>query len=217
MNVLLLGGTGRTGKLIVKQLLDQGHTVHLIVRDKAKVNIAHASLTVFEGLTLDDNLLKEALHGCQAVVSALNISRKSEFPWSALRTPKTLMSDTISKIIAIAPQFDLRRVIVLSAWGTSDTRKDIPLWFKWLIENSNIKYGYMDHERQEHLLMQSGLQWTAIRPAALINSAAKKPVVVSLSNNQKLSLLISRAAVANFTVDILEQGKFICEAPAISW
>ena len=217
MKVLLLGGTGRTGKLILKQLSDRGHYVNAIVRSKLKVNVPSGSLQVMEGSVLDERLLEAALAGCDAIVSALNISRNSDFPWSALRTPKTLMSGTISKIIPLAHKHQVKRIIVLSAWGANDTRKDIPWWFRWIIENSNINYGYQDHERQEQLLQNSDLKYTIIRPAGLINSNRDNPIKVSLNNKPRPSLLISRKAVAVFTVDAFETAGFIRLSPAISW
>jgi putative NADH-flavin reductase len=126
MKVLLLGATGRTGKLILYQLLERGHAVNVIVRDKAKVKISSPRLTIFEGSTLDEDLLGVALSECNAIISALNISRKSDFPWSALRTPKTLMSDTIKKIIALADSQNIKRIIVLSAWGVSEAASIFP-------------------------------------------------------------------------------------------
>ena len=217
MKVLLLGATGRTGKLILNNLLQRGHHVNAIVRDASKINFSSDYLQVFVGSTLNESLLDKATEGCQAVISALNISRKNDFPWSRLRTPKTLMSDTVEKLLPILNSRNIKRIIIISAWGANETRKHLPWWFSWLIKNSNINYGYLDHERQEKLLARKGLDWTAIRPAGLVNMAANKPVKISLNNSPKPSLIISRKAVANFAVDILEQADLIRLAPTISW
>lgn len=217
MKVLLLGATGRTGKLILGQLIAQGYAVNAIVRDKTKVEISAAGLTVMQGSTLDEALLKLAIQGCDAVISALNVARNNDFPWSALRTPERLMSETMEKVIRVANKAGVKRVIVLSAWGVNETLNDIPWWFKFTIQHSNIKYGYLDHERQEKLLAQSNLNWTAIRPVGLINSKADKKVRVFLDNKTKPSLMISRKSVADFTVQVLKEETYIGSAPAISW
>jgi putative NADH-flavin reductase len=214
MKVLLLGATGRTGKLILNELLRRGHSVNALVRDKSKVITISASLTVFEGSTIDPAMLDKAMQNCEAIIGALNISRNSDFPWSALRTPKQLMSATMEGVIPLAQKHQINRVIVISAWGVAETEKDIPWWFKWTIENSNIKYGYHDHERQEDLLAKTDLNWTAIRPVGLTNFGLKH-VQVSIANSPKPSILISRHSVASFTVDVLEQNLYIKQAPAI--
>lgn len=217
MNILLLGATGRTGKLILKELLAQDYSVNIIVRNQEKVKTKSTDLNVYEGSTLDKELLNKAITGCTAVISALNISRRSDFPWAALRTPKTLMSDTMNNIISVLHQHKIKRVVVISAWGVNETNKNIPFWFRWLINNSIIKYGYLDHERQEKLLAASDIDWTAIRAVGLIDSMADKPITVSLNNSPKPSLTISRNAVAKFAVKVLTKADFIGLAPVISW
>ena len=216
MKVLLLGATGRTGALILEELLQHGHIVHALVRDENKVKATSSALTVFEGSTLDGQALNAAMQGCEAIISALNISRHSDFPWSALRTPENFLSATITKVISEANQHQIKRVIVISAWGVNETRTHIPWWFRWTIDHSNIKYAYRDHEQQEELLKQSDLDWTVIRPAGLVNSAVIKPVKISLNNSPKPSLIISRKSVATFTINVLEQGLYVRQAPVIS-
>lgn len=78
------------------------------------------------------------MQGCDAVLSTLNITRYSDFPWSSLRTPETFLSNTIQKVLAIAADLNLKRIIIISAWGDHETRQDIPFWFRWLIDRSNI-------------------------------------------------------------------------------
>ncbi|MFA6087914.1 NAD(P)-dependent oxidoreductase [Mucilaginibacter sp.] len=216
MKVLLLGATGRTGELILEELLQRGHTVCALVRDENKMKVTSSALTVFEDSTLDEQTLNAAMQGCEAIISALNISRYRDFPWSALRTPKDFLSATIKKVISAASQHQIKRVIVISAWGVNETRAHIPWWFKWIIDHSNIRFAYQDHELQEQLLKKSDLNWTAIRPAGLTNSSSFRPVKVSINNSPKPSLLIGRKSVAKFTVNVLEQGIYIRQAPVIS-
>lgn len=74
--VLLVGGTGRTGRRVLQQLLDRGVGVRAIVRSRAKVPAAatdHPGLTVIEAslLSLRDEELAQHLRGCDAVISCL--------------------------------------------------------------------------------------------------------------------------------------------------
>jgi len=214
MKVLLLGATGRTGKLILQQLIQRGHTVHVLVRDRSKVQIISLSLTIFEGSTLNADVLSTAMAGCEAIISALNISRNSDFPWSALRTPVDFLSATMKNIIPLAAKHQLKRIIIISAWGVNESKKDLPVWFRWIIDHSNISPAYKDHELQEQMLAATDLHWTSIRPVGLTNFSLK-PVKTSLNNFPGPSLLISRKSVAAFAVDVLEQTGFIGLAPTI--
>ncbi|HEX7847839.1 MAG TPA: NAD(P)-binding oxidoreductase [Chitinophagaceae bacterium] len=208
MQLLLLGATGRTGKHILETALEHGHTVHALVRDKQKINVSHAQLQLFEGDPLNKTILSEAMTGCDAIVNALNISRTSDWPWAKLRSPENLLSAIAQHIIDLTPQHNIDRYVFISAWGVAETRKDIPGWFRWFIEHSNIRYPYADHERQEDLIKKSSLQFTCIRPAGLTNSKKKKELIVTINKEPKPRLLISRSSVAGFVVEVLEKNLY---------
>jgi uncharacterized protein YbjT (DUF2867 family) len=215
MKILILGATGRTGSLLLKEAIKEGYVINVLVRDKNKLQITSPLLTVFEGTPADREALLPAMQGCNAILSTLNISRTSDFPWAPLRSPENLLSVSMKNIIELANQTNIKRIIITTAWGVNETKKDIPGWFRWLIDHSNIGYPYRDHERQEDLLKQSTLSWTTVRPAGLTNSVNNKPVQVSIHNSPKPGLTISRQNVARFMIKVLEEGLYINEAPAV--
>jgi len=74
--VLLVGGTGRTGRRVMQQLLDRGIGVRAIVRSREKLQpdvAGNPNLTVIEAslLSLGDEELVQHLRGCDAVISCL--------------------------------------------------------------------------------------------------------------------------------------------------
>jgi len=74
--VLLIGGTGRTGRRVLEQLLSRGINVRAVVRsaEKLRTGVAeHPDLTVIEAdlLSLGDEDLQRHLRGCDAVISCL--------------------------------------------------------------------------------------------------------------------------------------------------
>jgi nucleoside-diphosphate-sugar epimerase len=215
MRILLLGSTGRTGGHLLEQALQCGHTVHALVRDKSKMKLAHANLILFEGSPSDKGMLENAMKGCEAIISALNISRTSDFPWAKLRSPEDFLSAVMKNIIDLSPKHSIHRILFTSAWGVAETRKDIPGWFRWFIEQSNIRYPYDDHARQEDLLKQTSLHWTAVRAVGLTNSNNNKEVMVSLNNEPKPKLLISRRHVAAFMLDALEKNLYVGQMPVV--
>lgn len=215
MRVLILGATGRTGKLLLQEALSRGYTVNALVRDKSKVP-TNSALTLFEGLPTDKAALSGAMAGCEAILSALNISRNSDFPWAKLRTPANFLSVTAKNIIELAPQHSVSRIILTSAWGTNDTRNDIPWWFKWVIDSSNVGFAYHDHERQEDLFASSALKYTIVRPVGLINSSKIKAVIVSHDNQPRPRLTISRGDVAKFMLHVLQDDLLSRRMPVIS-
>ena len=217
MRILILGSTGRTGKHLLQQALQRGHTVNVLVRDRKKLTISDPNLSVYEGTPLDKTALEKAMVGCEAILSALNISRVNDWPWAKLKTPKDFLQSTMKNIIELMPKHNIERIIFISAWGVSETKKQIPGWFRWFIDHSNIRYPYLDHEKQEALVEKTNLHWTAVRAAGLTNSKKQKEVLISFNNHPKPRLLISRRSVAAFMIDILGRNLYVWQMPVISW
>jgi putative NADH-flavin reductase len=213
--ILLLGATGRTGNQVLQQALDRGYKVNALVRDGRKIELEDERLRVFEGDTRIPKDLNFAMENCEAVVSCLNISRKSDFPWAPLRTPEDFLSMTMRSLIKVCQEQDVTRLVLTSAWGVGDSRPHIPGWFGWVIDNSNLSAAYLEHERQEALVRNSGLDWTIVRPVALTNCEKPKPVKVIFGHEEKPSLRISRRNTAGFLIDVLEQPDYIQSIPVI--
>jgi putative NADH-flavin reductase len=203
--LLILGSTGRTGRYLLEEALTRGFEVNILVRDTQKITITSEKLRVFEGTPSNQEDLAKALQGCTYVLSALNISRNTDFPWSGLRTPKDFLEKTIQNLIDLSKTNPLKNVMVISAWGVAETKQDIPFWFRWMIDFSNIKYGYLGHEQQEKFLQNSDLNYTIIRPVGLTNFEKPKPIIITKNNSPKPNLLISRKNVAGFMLDVLEE------------
>ena len=216
MKILILGATGRTGRLLVEEAVKQGFDINVLVRDERKLSTRSAAITVFEGSTANRDDLLKAMQDCEAVFSVLNISRTSDFPWAALRTPTDFLSASMKNIIGVAEQLQINRIIITTAWGVNETKKEIPWWFAWLIDHSNIGYAYRDHEQQEDLLKNSTLSYTILRPAGLTNSLKSKNIIVSLDNYPKPGLTISRKNVALFMLNVLKNELYGKLCPVIS-
>jgi putative NADH-flavin reductase len=216
MRVLILGATGRTGIHVLHEALKEGFEINCLTRNRNSIDITDDKLRVFEGCPSNMKNLDMAISDCDAIISVLNISRTSDFPWAKLRTPSTFLSDVIENVIAVSNQRSIIRVIVCSAWGVSETIHDIPFWFRSLIRQSNIGVAYANHEVQEVLLMKTKLDWTIVRPSGLTNSKKKENIKESYSNNPKPSLSISRLSVAKYMVSALSNPKLIHKAVTIS-
>ncbi len=213
--ILILGASGRTGKELCRQALQRGWRVNVLVRQPARFSFSHPQLEIYEGSPADEQALNKAMQNCVAILSALNISRKSDFPWSALRTPADFLSATMERILRLAPQHHINRIVFTSAWGVAETRRDIPAWFRWFIEHSNIGVAYQDHEKQEQLAEASNLRWTAVRPVGLLNGKGGKKVHVALDNSIKPRITIRRSDLAGFMLDVLEKDSYVRQKPVV--
>ncbi len=71
MNLVVLGATGRTGRLVVEQALAAGHTVTALVRSPQKLTTRNPNLRVVAGEATDAAAVSRALDGADAVISTL--------------------------------------------------------------------------------------------------------------------------------------------------
>ena len=132
-----------------------------------------------------------------------------------LRTNFPCLSVAMNNIIELSATNHIRRVVFTSAWGVSETKKDLPAWFRWLVDHSSLRHQYHDHERQEELVRNSNLDWTAVRPVFLSNSKNSKVVYVQDENSHP-NLFISRRNLADFMIEVSEKNLYTRQTPVVS-
>ena len=100
MNVLLLGGSGRTGGRVLQQLLGRGVHVRAVVRSAERLPAGVADdprLTVVEAdlLSLNDAKLRDQVDGCDVVISCLGhvISAQGVFG-----PPRDLVTRSVQRV-----------------------------------------------------------------------------------------------------------------------
>jgi uncharacterized protein YbjT (DUF2867 family) len=204
MKILVLGATGRTGKLFAQLATAQNHQVTAIIRNKKDAILP--KVNYIEGLPIDEQLLTKALQGMDAVVVSLNINRTSDSPFAKVVSPLTLISDSVKAVCSAMEKNNVKRIVSISASGVGDSWNHMFLVVRWLIRYSNIWKAYEDHGRQEQILRKSGLDWTIVRPVMLNDkdSDEYKAVVGKPSGGS-----ISRKGVAKFILDSLESEKYV--------
>jgi uncharacterized protein YbjT (DUF2867 family) len=214
--VLILGAGTRTGKIIVNKALAAGFQVSILVSAQEDFEPGPTGqLQIFIGYSTCYQDLRAALKGCNAVINALNIQRATAWPWSRLTTSNDLLSATMVRLISLCSHVYINHIVIVSAWGAGDSRKHIPAWYRWLIDHSNIKYAYQNHEVQEELLRKSGIDFTIVRPAAFTNIIGSKSVLVSVNGHPKPNMIVNRLGIATFAISALNK-KYNCQTLMVS-
>lgn len=213
-SVGVLGASGRSGRLIVEDALARGWQVLAQVRATSDLEIVHENLTILRGDPVNEEVIEPIMTSCSGILITLNISRTSEFPWSALRAPENLVSQTIATVVSRAPSS--LRIISCSAWGVSDSWGEMPGWFRWLVKYSNIGKAYEDHARQENILKSSNTAWTIIRPVGLTNKKQRQEVQECFTGQRPNKITISRQTVAHYMLDAVAREDLIGKVIAIA-
>ena len=201
MRILIFGATGKTGLRLVQQALDRGHDVVAFVRDPSRLSIADERLSTVTGDILDDASVRQAFATPpDAVISALGIFSKED---------STALSDGTRNIIAAMESSGVKRLAVVSSLGAGDSRGQGSLLARGL-QKFLLAKTLEDKTRQEELIAASSLDYTIARPPQLTDSDAICKDVVGWQGpppkGAKLTWKTSRATVADFMLDAVEQG-----------
>jgi uncharacterized protein YbjT (DUF2867 family) len=186
MNLLILGATGRTGRLVVEQALAAGHGVTALVRSPEKLTMVNSNLRVVAGEATDKSALSEALEGADAVISTLGGTG-------------SVIADSTQAIVAAAHEAGVSRVVVLSSWLVERERMDaVTRLLTGIAMGPMIK----DKSAGEEALRQSDLDWTIVYASILTDGPASgSAAVVPEGTKRGMSQKISRADVAAWLLE----------------
>ena len=150
--ILVAGGTGRLGRLVVKQLVDQGRSVRVLTRDpSAATDFVHSGVELVTGDVRDPASLGPALSGVSAVVSAVH-----GLTGSGGVTPASVDRDGNRNLVdAAAAASPPAEVILVSTVGASPDHPMELFRMKWAAEEQ---------------LRASGLPWTIVRSTAFVQT-----------------------------------------------
>ena len=185
MKLVVLGATGRTGRLVVEQALAAGHTVTALVRSPEKLATSSSNLRVVAGQATDATAVARALEVADALISTLGGGG-------------SVIADSTSAIVAAARQTGVNRVVVLSSFVVERGRLDtVSRVLSGLGMGSMIK----DKSAGEEELRRSDLDWTIVYASVLDDGPAKGSVTeLPETARRGMSQKISRADVAAWMV-----------------
>jgi uncharacterized protein YbjT (DUF2867 family) len=195
MRILVLGASQGTGALAVKAALDRGHKVTAFARHPDKLVLEHAALVRVSGDFHNQESIAKAMPGHEAVIITASSTTLKGF-----RDNPTYFSQGTVHAIAAMKANAVKRLVVLSAMGVGESRKLANFFIDKLVIGFLLKAPFLDHERQEKLVMESGLDWVIARPTRLTNGPARKQSTIT-ARLQKVPSAISRADVADFLVE----------------
>jgi len=185
MNLVVLGATGGTGRLVVEQALAAGHTVTALVRSPEKLGTSQPNLRVISGSATDPESVARALESADAVISTLGGGG-------------SVIADSTAAIVVGARQTGVRRVVVLSSWLVQRDHMSPVLR---LATGIAMKGLIKDKSAGEQLLRQSDLDWTLVYASTLGDGPATGSTVLPERANWSMSQRISRADVATRLIE----------------
>lgn len=181
VTALVVGASGNTGRLLVKELLNRGVHVKMIIRSLEKMqedvkNHPHLSIIHANILELCETEMAHHVHGCNAVASCLghNMTLKGIFGH-----PRMLVTDATRKLCdAIKENNPEHRVKFVLMNTAGNSNRDIPerVSFAQRCITSVIRLllpPHLDNERAADYLRteirqdHNTIEWAVVRPDSL--------------------------------------------------
>ncbi|MBL9038976.1 MAG: SDR family oxidoreductase [Archangium sp.] len=202
MKIAILGASGRTGRLLVRQALDAGHDVRALVRSPGTFLLRHDKLEVVEGEVGNAQAVAALVSGCDAVASALGPS-----PGHV-----TSCSEGTKHVIAAGA----KRYVAVSGAGLDvpGDKKDLIGKVVSFFVRTLSPAVFQDKVNELKMLQDSSLPWVLVRPPRLVDAPATGAYRVSLERSPGAS--ISRADLASFVLKCLTSTEFNRQAPFIA-
>ena len=220
MNVLVVGATGATGSLLVKQLLDRNHRVKAIVRDESKLSPSlrvdeRLELAVGTALDMSNDQLRDLLHDCDAVASCLghnlNLSGIYGEPRRLVTNTAKLLCNLISKLGKSKPT----KYVLMNTAGcqNEDQFEPVPLSQKAIVglirstlpphaDNEDAANFFRKEIGQDH----DSIEWAVVRPDSLKNESEVSDYSVHFSPTRSAIFnpgKTSRINVAHFMAELI--------------
>lgn len=211
MKVAIFGATGKTGQHITRMCLhDYEISVKALVRNPSKIP-THQQFEAVQGDIRNLDNVRQTISGCDAIICVIGHKFND-------KTNSNLEEMAIKNIVQVAKELGIKQVIYQSGY-TGNKPGDLPFWMQWGMNLTNLKNIYRDKHNAENVLINSGLDWTIVRPTFLTNGnlTNKYQVVEGLRISWYSFPRVSRQDVAHFIVSLLspEQGEWLQRKPII--
>jgi uncharacterized protein YbjT (DUF2867 family) len=214
-NLLVLGGSGRTGAHVLAYAAQRGHRVRALVRNPGKVQ-APVGVELIQGSPANIDDIRRAAEGTMGVISVLANARASDNPWAKPVSPPMFMTAAARHTLTVMREQGIRRIVLLSTQGAGDDWARLNPLVKTFINLSNIKTGFADHTGVDQVIRaSSGIAWTLARAVALTNKPAGGPVRAAEAGTEKPGAWINRADLAQFLVQTIEDDAWTRRAPLV--
>ena len=217
MNIAIFGASGATGTLLTQRCLAAGYNVTALLRTPEKFSLRD-KVRIVTGSPFDLVSVRHTIEGADVVLSSLgaNSLKKEDVLERAVPQIIAAMQQTASQ-----PK-PTRRIIVLGSAGALPTSLDKqPAWRRWIVQNivykTFLKWPIASQISQWKDLSHSDLDWTMVMPPMLTNTPARGAYRIDGDALPRNGGRISRADVADFMMEQINNPQWIKKGVYISW
>jgi putative NADH-flavin reductase len=204
MRVAIFGGTGKTGILVLRELLRSGHGVTALVRDPTKLTMRDDNLRIVRGDARTPEALAQTAREAQVVISALSGGQGTLAAFGTDLVP-VMEREGVSRIVSL----------IGASVRVNGDRSAIGLTLLHTLTSIIAKDVLADGETYAGILLASRLDYTLVRPPRLTDGPLTGRVRHGASLRLSPVSSISRADVAAFMAKVALNGDCARSTPMI--
>jgi putative NADH-flavin reductase len=204
--IAVIGGTGKAGTFIVKELLSRGYQLKLLLRFPENFQIEDPKIELLKGDARDVEAIRSLLDGCQAIISAVGQPKGEE----------SVFSKVSRTIVQVMKEQGISRYVLLTGLNV-DTQFDnksekVKAATEWM--GANYPKTTADKQVEYEFLTKSDVDWTLVRLPLIELTHERREVKASLEDC--LGDGISSNDLAHFVADQLTEDSYWRKAPFVS-
>lgn len=219
MKLVILGATGTTGALAVKEALAAGHEVLAYVRNPARL-APSPGLTIVTGSVEDAAAMTAAFKGADAVLWCLGAR------WAPVMLFRRVdfQQRTLPRVIEAINDAGVKRFVLMSSLGVGDTASRQSPMLRLLLTGIVARNLFRDKQIAKRALDDCRARWTAVYPVVLKDGPAEPdwdliPIdrVKKVPGNPTLTFATVARALVALTLEQGEAGGKLLLAPKGQW
>ncbi|SMO42425.1 Putative NADH-flavin reductase [Chryseobacterium rhizoplanae] len=201
--IAVIGGTGKSGQYLVKNLLEKGYSLKLLVRHPENFTIQNSLIEVVKGDVRYEAAVRSLIEGTDIVMSTLG-QPKGE---------KSIFSDAAKNIIGAMNHHGISRYMVTTGLSVNtlfDQKNErVKMATDWMYQN--YPETTADKQKEYEILMESNLDWTLVRLPLIHLTEESFKTETSLTDCQGEN--ISASDLAEFLASQIENSEYIRKSP----
>lgn len=206
--IAVIGGTGKSGKYLVKSLLKQGHNFKALIRNPENFKTESPLIEVIHGDVCDYSMVLSLISGCDTIISTLGAGIPPSEP--------TVFTTGTKNVLRAMTELRVKRYIVVTGLNvdTPFDKKGPKTKFATAWMHENYPKSTMDRQEEYHLLTDSDVDWTLVRLPMI--RLTDKPGEAKADLEDCLGDGIGAADLANFLINQMDDTTFVRKAPFIA-
>lgn len=207
IKIAVIGGTGKSGKYLVKELIAQGFQLKILLRNPDNFQTDSPLVEVVKGNVTSYSSVNTLLKGCHAIISTLGLGNPPSDP--------TIFSQATAHVIQVMNEQNIHRYILTTGLNV-DTPSDkktpqIVAATNWMKEKFPVSTA--DKQLEFDILSKSNIEWTLVRLPLIEQTNESGDLIVSLEDCPGDK--IRATDLAKFLIKQLFTDRFVRKSPFI--